>query len=287
MNGPVGPMVWNVVSNIGLSEDLLDSMKTVQARNYLSAGNNLITNKIFYGHQLEELYFEKLNRFMNDTTENSIDSVLNLLNEGVIPNSDLMKADVYYSMGDIENLNMQLKVIADKGGFFSDYASLKTLLWRVSTSNDSLELVKADTDMYSAIQSQAYSGSYLTEGLARTLLYKVWGVYTPEEKPVPNSGGGGVGKTANNPKTPTKQTIRLSNYVKLYPNPVTDKLHVEVENNDATDITVCNINGLVLIKHNLASGQDIDMSSLPNGIYLVNLINKKIIVATKKIVVIK
>lgn len=81
--------------------------------------------------------------------------------------------------------------------------------------------------------------------------------------------------------------VNFNDGIKLYPNPVTDKLHIEVENNDATDITVCNINGQVLINHVIASGKEIDMSSLTNGVYLINLLNKKTIVSTKKIVVIK
>lgn len=121
------------------------------------------------------------------------------------------------------------------------------------------------------------------------MLNKVWGIWYPLEKPIPGSGGGGgLGRASNPSQNTGKKAIELGEFIKIYPNPASDKLNVEVENNDITEISVTNVNGQVLLKHRLTSEKtSIDLSSLPNGIYFINSLRNNVAVSTNKIVIIR
>jgi hypothetical protein len=284
-NGPVSPMVWRIINDLSMSSGLRDSMGTVQARNYLSGANDLKARHTFYNHNLQDMYFEKLDRFLNDSANNMIDSAIIFLNEAKIPNSDLMLTDLYHSIGDSYNAYTQLYTVYGKGGIYEDWVWLKSNTWYAFSDPEQMEELREDYDAQSQIYTYAYSGNHLLEGMARSLLYTVWGTYVSEEKPVPGLGGGGGLRSS---VTDNKKVINLANSVKLYPNPVTDKLHIEMQNNDATNLIISNIDGRQLMVFDLVSGdKSIDMSGLPNGVYLVSIYNQKNLITTKKIVVVK
>lgn len=285
LNGPVSPMVWRVINDLTMSDGLRDSMATVQALNSMSGANDLKARNTYYNHNLQDMYFEKLDRFLNDSANNMIDSAIVFLGEGKIPNSDLMLTDLYHSIGDAYNADAQLSVIEAKGGIYEDWVWLKSNSWYAYADPEQMRSLSEDYDAQSQIYTYAYSGNSILEGMARTLLYTVWGVYIPEEKPVPGLGGGGGLRSVG---AENNKVINLANSVKLYPNPVMDVLNIEMQNNDATNLIISNISGQLLIKHDLITeNRSIDMHSLPNGVYLVSIYNNKSLITTKKIVVVK
>jgi hypothetical protein len=60
----------------------------------------------------------------------------------------------------------------------------------------------------------------------------------------------------------------LNNSVKVYPNPVSNMLYIETENDIIPQIKIYSIRGILLVN---AKGKEIDISSLPIGVYIVDI----------------
>jgi hypothetical protein len=66
-----------------------------------------------------------------------------------------------------------------------------------------------------------------------------------------------------------KENTLLTNPIKLYPNPVSDILHIETENDNVIpEVKIYSIQG-ILLRHTKESR--IDVSSLSNGVYIVEI----------------
>ena len=76
----------------------------------------------------------------------------------------------------------------------------------------------------------------------------------------------------------------LENALKLYPNPVSDKMFIELNNINSIDITIFTINGKFIDKFKLNKGQsEIEMSKFTKGTYLIQIESDKGTV-TKRII---
>jgi hypothetical protein len=65
-----------------------------------------------------------------------------------------------------------------------------------------------------------------------------------------------------------KENNLLNNSINLYPNPVSDILHIETKNLNEIEVKIFSIQGELLIH---TKGCNIDISSLSNGIYIANV----------------
>ncbi len=87
--------------------------------------------------------------------------------------------------------------------------------------------------------------------------------------------------TLNTIAIPTK--IKPNNTVlpvNVYPNPATD--HITVENLDGGEISILNINGSVVMKQNVTGNKTtIEVSSLPDGVYILKTVNDANTTTTK------
>lgn len=76
----------------------------------------------------------------------------------------------------------------------------------------------------------------------------------------------------------------LENALKLYPNPVDDKMFIELNNINSVDITIFTINGKFIDNFKLNKGQsEIEMSKFTKGTYLIQIESDKGVV-TKRII---
>ncbi len=68
------------------------------------------------------------------------------------------------------------------------------------------------------------------------------------------------------PKTNTQT------YIKIYPNPATDKVYIE--NLQGGTVSICSVSGTQLIEQAITSDKEvIDISSLPMGMYMIRMVN--------------
>ncbi|WP_290696500.1 T9SS type A sorting domain-containing protein [Lacinutrix sp.] len=71
----------------------------------------------------------------------------------------------------------------------------------------------------------------------------------------------------------TVSSTLVSN-IKIYPNPVTDVLSVEANNQDTLNYSIYDITGKKLVKKSMTSQDNIDVSNLSNGVYFVQFTSK-------------
>lgn len=87
--------------------------------------------------------------------------------------------------------------------------------------------------------------------------------------------------------TPTKLDVYHSELssVELYPNPSTGKVHMTLNDNYSYKITVCDMNGKLMLNTNRTN--DLDLSHLNNGVYFITISNDVLGSITKKITIVK
>ena len=93
-------------------------------------------------------------------------------------------------------------------------------------------------------------------------------------------------RTANISKdTKTSQDI-LDNNIVLHPNPTKDKINIEFlkQPEDIVSVELYNIQGVLITKYNQLKQNEINISNLKTGIYLIKIITKNNISYTKKII---
>ncbi|MCG8698568.1 MAG: sulfatase-like hydrolase/transferase [Bacteroidales bacterium] len=81
-------------------------------------------------------------------------------------------------------------------------------------------------------------------------------------------------KFVNAPKTATGNHLEAELLLEIYPNPADKQLHIQTNNNSKKHLQICNTNGQVVHEsyiHELY--KEIDISNLPNGIYIVVINN--------------
>ncbi|RZJ69069.1 T9SS type A sorting domain-containing protein [Flavobacterium sp.] len=59
--------------------------------------------------------------------------------------------------------------------------------------------------------------------------------------------------------------------VVLYPNPASDAIKIKADNFDTLETKIYSLSGQLVLKGNFQSGQDIDVSALTSGLYLVQV----------------
>ncbi|MDF2435750.1 MAG: Microbial collagenase precursor [Bacteroidota bacterium] len=68
------------------------------------------------------------------------------------------------------------------------------------------------------------------------------------------------------------EEIEFENKIQIYPNPAVEKLTIDFDLTQDLEMNLYNIIGKLVIQKNLSSGRnDIDISSLPKGIYLIRI----------------
>jgi hypothetical protein len=80
--------------------------------------------------------------------------------------------------------------------------------------------------------------------------------------------------------TLTVKPVLLDGYVRVYPNPTTDFLHIV--SNTAQKATLFNTAGQKILETNNATA--LDVIDLPSGVYLLNLTNGQNQISTFKII---
>jgi len=63
--------------------------------------------------------------------------------------------------------------------------------------------------------------------------------------------------------------------MKVYPNPVSDVIYIQNAPETAFSVSIYRINGVLVLTTKVSSGnKSIDVSYLPNGLYLLNVNNR-------------
>lgn len=76
-------------------------------------------------------------------------------------------------------------------------------------------------------------------------------------------------------------------YVSIFPNPTSDKLFIELKSNDnnADKVVIADITGKQISEISLSNTNELNVSNMAQGIYILKFFNKNTIVANRKIVI--
>lgn len=83
---------------------------------------------------------------------------------------------------------------------------------------------------------------------------------------------------------PTSVKDFETNNISLYPNPVKDILNIDINSLIDTKIKIYNLNGELVLQKDCINNKQINLNEFTNGIYLVQIINKKEIINKKVII---
>ncbi|MGZ3941612.1 MAG: T9SS type A sorting domain-containing protein, partial [Bacteroidia bacterium] len=73
---------------------------------------------------------------------------------------------------------------------------------------------------------------------------------------------------------------------RMYPNPANDKLFIEAPVSERQEVFVYNVNGQMLLSKKISGNEEIDLASVSEGVYSINIKNEKGI-SSKRLVVVK
>ncbi|MEO5673341.1 MAG: kelch repeat-containing protein [Chitinophagales bacterium] len=71
--------------------------------------------------------------------------------------------------------------------------------------------------------------------------------------------------------TEVNEIAQQENQIEIYPNPASDVLHVKYSSPEKTTLTIFNHLGTIVMRRNLVNTNDVDVSLLPQGMYLITV----------------
>lgn len=144
-----------------------------------------------------------------------------------------------------------------------EYSDTESITWKVEDATNFTTLLKGNeliivlNDNDKSVEEPIYVAAYNSNGKLASSSITI--SYTAEQGQVTG--------------------IEDENKYKLYPQPVADKLYIETQNNEETEIIIYSITNKVVISQSLFNKGSIDMSNVPSGSYFVKIktINASII----------
>lgn len=323
VNKPVTTNVWQFIEGLSLTPTVIEDLEEQQAENLISErkilGDALGSAKA----DLQFVYSEKLNYFLQDTLETALDTVLNLLvdNLGNLPNADIMRVNIYATMGDYT----RAFAYADSLGGIDKYEELmvlqKTLL-QLDTSVAGLNKILVNEDLYDVVSEYASNSAKQGYWLARSVMRHVYDgkSFDSITKPLvfemnlhhlnPSTSGARSFNPIQNSVSlreessgivfiPTKKYTKVNvksesqfqNTLNVYPNPANESLFLLFNSsiNMTFDYSIRDILGRELLNGRIESGQNLEINtnSLINGIYFITLVQNNQVVENKRFAIVK
>jgi len=316
-NKPVTNNVWNCIENLSLTPTVIENLEEQQAENVLSERRMLEDALGTANADLQFVYSEKLNYFLQDTLETALDSVLNLLvaNTGKLPNAEIMRVNIYATAG----AYTRAFAYADSLEEVDEYAELMVLqntLLQLDTSIAGLNKILDDEDLYNVVSSYANDSGKQGHWLARSVMRHVYDgkSFDSITKPLvfemnlnhlnPSTSGARPANPDSNFEEPTisvklphknktsvkiEKPLSFQNSFNLYPNPANENVFLlfTSKNTISCDYSIRDILGRDLLKGKLESGiaNEVNTTGLVNGIYFVTLILGNQVVESKRIAI--
>lgn len=287
INAPVTPIVYQKILSLNLPSGVMNDIQSNQNRNALSARRMLEAKLNMVRTQLELILNEKTRRFLGDTAINACDSIATQFNLNEIANSHTELVQLYISAKKYDDAQKQIYFLSDAATNPNpplDFCALQQVILDMKTDPniDPVQIIKANK---SQLVEWANSSNNLVEGPAKALLNYI---NEPVEEETLYPEDGTVQRLSVNSNTETEDTtIQLNPSVKMYPNPASNLLYFEMENNNATLIEIRDVSGKLLKQATIEYRGVVDIESLQNGVYFVTLGNKSNVISAKKIAIIK
>jgi hypothetical protein len=290
-NTPVQPNVWFLISTIGLNEIEYASWDSLQHTNKLSVRSNLESEINHAYTQYGLLTNEKVRRFLNNPSGPLYDSIIAVYRMNDLPDNKFMLADVFIAAKKYDSAYVRITALENESESNFDLCKLLRYSLELNKQENYVNTLKADSSNFHYLKTAANSSLFMKQGYSRSILRSVYNYRVEEVRLIPETtiGSRVINTKIEHDNNSTLEIVELSSGIKIYPNPTNDLIIVEIQTDSKTnfEIQIADLSGKILQKQNCTQNCAIDVSTLKNGVYLLNLYEHDKHISTKKIVVIK
>ncbi len=325
-NKPVTPSVWTVLQGLALNQNEMDELTTQQAENTESvrkAAENELGNA---KSNLQNIYGQKLNYYLLDSTETSKDTVLALVdnNLGNLPEVDLLKVAAYAHKGNYSAAFTLANTLSSNQNL-AEEINLEKALLELDTSAAGLGKIKDDLSLYTTISDYAYAPNKKGHYKALAVMQKVFGVKMDLHYLAPpinqsrsannnlanneiaepnqeslgfyyNNIGTATSRNKNAKQTQNltlaeKTNIKNAFEFKMYPNPANNNVtfFVSSRSSDIVNVEIVDVLGKHIYSGILEANKNVELNTqeFKNGLYFVSLIQNNLVLENQKLTIMK
>jgi|GEM_PF-4815504 len=289
-NAPVHPTVWKTISNLSLDETLHNSLSVMQFdQNRLSERELIQSQLTLAKNQLGLFNNEKIRRFLSDTAVPVFDSIVAIYDRNEMPNSALKCVDLAIATNHFAIAEGRITALRSNSAN-EDICNLFDYILDLHSDAAYAEVMRPNSDIRTYLKSKSGSDNPLLSTYAKTLLAGVYGERDSEITLQPENVGSESERRGNFQEEEKKEVAKIADekFVIVFPNPASEKITVQSNNKaDVTGVEIVSLSGSLLIEQICDGLCKIDVSSLQNGVYLLNLYKASKILSTKKLIIIK
>ena len=289
-NKPVNEVVWNAITYRGFGTSDMLTLIDQQDDNATSERKSLEGKLSIINSNLQSIYAEKVNYFLNDTLEGSQDTLVKLFatNLGKIPDAPVQL--VYaYANGGYYTRAFSYADSLDNDEKYTEIMGLATALLKLDTAANKIFRIKDDEDLRDIILEYAADSTKAGSWQARAVLHEVYGTNMHFLYLVPDEEGTPSGRRFISSEDTT--TISESEYLKIFPNPAQNNFtafYSSAGKNTST-LNIHDVLGKLVYSSAITPNQNhnISIMELKNGIYFISLLQGNRLVQKQKIIIIK
>lgn len=288
-NAPVHPSVWQKILDLNPEPTFLAQLSALQFnQNKLSTRAN-IQSQLHLAHtELGLLTNESARRFLSDTTGIAFDSLSAMYSLNEVPNSAFKQVDAAIATHHFSEASDLLSVLKNDAA----NTAICTVLEYIKSLHANpgyVETMRADNTIRLYLKSKLGSDKPLLDTYVKALLE---GVYFEKDneitlQPVGYEAGQGARHGSSETEDSNVSIESLNDKtIRIFPNPASD--HLTVQNEDESiHLEIVDLAGKIFIKQDCDKTCQVDIMTLHNGIYLLNLYQQGKFLSTKKLVIIK
>lgn len=288
-NKPVSPDIWKVILNKKLDLAYQKQLNQQQYQNALSIKNTLVAKTELLNTHLGLACLEQLSRLSTDTLPASVDSLMAFYDSRVLTNSKILKLKMLIQLEQFREANRLLNEVEQLGGLYTAYAFIERELIQLRSTPNYQWVLEKDEIKKAQIKAIRNACNYLAEGIASSLLAEVWQISeADEEKPLPFESGIVI-QLNQNPVIGIEELLQnKTSSIRLYPNPANSFLSIDMNTTSTNSFcSIYDLNGQLLLKEKVQPKQLLNVSHLPDGLYILKLDENEQVIATQKLIIMR
>jgi len=292
-NAPANPIVWAQITNLGLNNALHTQLQNLQFNQNILSKREVIKSELTLQRtELGLLQNENVRRFLKENAVANYDSIAAIYTLNELPNSAFKLVDLAIATNRITKAEQLLSALNAN----VENADICTVLGHIKELQEDpayAETMRDNATLYLYLKSKLNSTKPLLDTYVKGVLAGVYRERTNEvtlqpEGVDPNwESQGRRGNMEEEQKSVLVESIH-DKMIRIYPNPASERLMVE--NDDALEavrLEITDLAGKVLMKQDCNKSCELDVSTLKNGVYLLNLYQQTTFLSAKKLVIVK
>jgi hypothetical protein len=290
-NKPVSPRVWIRIQELGYDNAVVTAIQNefpISARESLEGQLHLIKA------DLQHIYSEKLNYFLQDTLPGSQDTVIRLLHEnrGEIPNTVPQLVNAYANAGYYSRAFAYADSLSSDPKY-SELMAIQTAFLKLDTTGKKMYGLQDDSllrDLFGDYSSDSTKAGGMS---ARAVMHEIFGNNMNFVYLLPDEDGITYERKYSSEYVSEKTSIDIEEFATLqvFPNPANSSFVLVYNNSSAKTLeySICDLLGKQYSLGKISTNVPliIPTDRFVNGIYFITLIQDNKVLEKKKLVIMK